>query len=466
MFKRILIFCLACFICLSGCTKREIVDKLLNGESSITVKEEQSKQNLEKEESSKTAENSEDERVSESNQALLDFQNMITAAGDYFGIAYLGYYDGEYDGLSEYMEIYGFYEEFPFLREMSEYHSVFVPGYQLYAVVPANEEVTISIYDMKFVENDSSYSFVADEQLLFSDDGQLIILRCNESDSISNLLISASKNGEVFEYCPGLSMMDGSVITEEGMYDFTSYALIDSFYGEPEGYYYLCGTWYSTWWSTEFDCEMHLELTLNEDGTAAYSYGPVNSEVWDWFDGTWSADEMYLYLDLYGGPVDMTEETVLYEINSTYTWAVHNYAMDLYHEEGTPLMSDGAHSWFSFLPFDGWHYVNYWTTPVNESGWYYDLVLNSDGMCYFDYITENGDILVSYEGSWGVSDGYLILDMWHIDGQNPDDPDLELISGYYLASVWDYNSLMLEYMGGDILTSQMEEDGYAEFTSN
>jgi hypothetical protein len=281
-------------------------------------------------------------------------------------------------------------------------------------------------------------------------------------------MITAVKDGEALEYYPGLSMMDGSVLTKEGIYDFTSYALIESMYGaslisNP----YLCGTWYGRGFDGEAD--MALKLTLNDDGTAVFCYGRTYSDIWDWFEGTWSADEMNLYLDLYGGPVDVVEgETQMRELRSTYTWSISEYALNLYFSEGTHLMTsvDAEYPYFSFLPFDGWQYAGYWTTPVNENGWYYDFILGTNGMSFLDYYTEEGDLLVSYEGWWEVHEGAMDLYMWRIEGENPDDPEVEFISGYYSVSLSDDGSLILEYISGDILTLQMEETKYAEFSNN
>ena len=89
---------------------------------------------------------------------------------------------------------------------------MFAPGYSLFAVIPANEEVSIQIHGLEFGDESNEYALIPTDRLFDSQDGQLTLLRCNESDEIPNVMITAVKDGETLEYYPGLSMMDGTVV--------------------------------------------------------------------------------------------------------------------------------------------------------------------------------------------------------------------------------------------------------------
>lgn len=104
----------------------------------------------------------------------------------------------------------------------------------------------------------------------------------------------------------------------------------------------LCGEW-----RTEFELlDTHelitLILNLNEDGTAEYKYGYYLSEVAESFKGTWSEKDGKLYLNLYGGPFYMGEQTPedeLYNNDCVYRYELEETGMSLKYHEGGVLVN-------------------------------------------------------------------------------------------------------------------------------
>lgn len=157
-----------------------------------------------------------------SEQALAEFQKEIQAEGSLCAAAYLGCQSGEFTEFYEWLEAAEVLAEYPFLEELAEERSVLAAGEEWYAIVPADNSMTLTVNETAFDETD--YSLKAGKELLQVSDGSPVLLRGNISDIMPNLMVTVVKNtGESLVYCPALSLRDGYLQKAEGVYDFTQY---------------------------------------------------------------------------------------------------------------------------------------------------------------------------------------------------------------------------------------------------
>lgn len=415
------------------------------------------------------------EQQTGSGDSTLDaLQKEIADSGALFGVAYLGYAElPNWMDVCVYVEANGFADAFPFLLGVMEDHAVLHEGGEVYAVVPAGKDISLTVSD--FFMDDDAYIPERGEDLLTVTDGKPLLLRGNVSEVVPNLLITAEKGSKSVEYNPCISGMDGSLVVDEGVYDFTPYELVMGGYPGydpvPDPAFTL-----NTWYAQHYDGNGNLlamTLMLNPNGTVEYSYGWPYSGVFEQFAGTWSEErtgdeigDMRLLLELTGGPVDDLGEPIQgeqYEMSCDFAWELQGSALVLSHEDGSPLLYGTEGDWYTFMSFDGFHMVNNWTSLSEYQGWYYDLQLFENEECAFSIGAIDGGQLARYEGWWYLDDGTLNLNMSLCSGQHPETPELEYISGDYLVENWEPGNITLTYLSGVILTPEMEETTKANF---
>ena len=91
-------------------------------------------------------------------------------------------------------------------------------GEDVYAIVPADPEATVKVYDCS-----TRTETEAAKVLAFTGRGDIVLLRCNESDIMCNVFVEVSNgDGQDFSFYPFLSLENGRLGTE-GVYDFTEY---------------------------------------------------------------------------------------------------------------------------------------------------------------------------------------------------------------------------------------------------
>ena len=398
--------------------------------------------------------------------ALSALRAEIADGGALLGVAYLGYTElPDWADLAAYVEEGGFEESLPFLLDIPEERAVLQEGGEIYAVVPRGEDVTVTVSDFLMQDNP-----VRGEDLLTVSDGKPMLLRGNISEIVPNLYITAKDAvGNTVEYTPCLSGMDGSLVTASGIYNFTPLALIYPGY-DPVPEPVFTGTWYAQNYDGDHNL-MALTLTLEPDGRAFYSYGEPYSEVLESFEGTWTEGtngteigDWWIRLDLTGGALDESGNVQQpHALTGTFNWDIDASALVLCHAEGSPLLRGAEYVWHYFMPFNGFHLVNNWTSYEEGRGWYYGLQLFENGECYFYIEDAAANQLVGYEGWW-----YLEGDILHLNaglhlGQHPESPELDYLYGQYLVENWEPGDMTISYVSGEILTLEMEEHYRANF---
>ena len=146
------------------------------------------------------------------------------------GCAYLGSTNGETDtDLTALLEGADCLIAYPFLREIPAEQVVAPGGWDIYCIVPADEDVSITVNEFGWPSWDAEGP-VAGEVLWESGSGTPLCIAANVSDIMPDTQITVTAaDGTAIIYQPFLSLRDGSLaVPEDGtVYDFTVY---------PEGF--------------------------------------------------------------------------------------------------------------------------------------------------------------------------------------------------------------------------------------
>ena len=283
----------------------------------------------------------------EGEEALSELQEKISADGKLLGVAYLGFidYDTKFD--MEEFKKQEHIKALPLIENIYEYAEN--EGYRIYAIVPADNQVTITVCKCEFGEEYLPY----DGEELIKANGPILV-RGNVSDTIPNLYVIAKKGSEKVEYTPVQSGMDGRLENSKNkVYDFTPYDQMPEFMGAdrvPDAVF--CGEWiaFSNDGNEE---ERALTLSVNPDGSVFYAYGIGNSEILEQFEGTWQLDENdILSFELLGGQPESIENPVVtnpYDCNPSFAWEMTSEGFLLTHIDGDEILYGTKGSTFLFV---------------------------------------------------------------------------------------------------------------------
>ena len=167
---------------------------------------------------------------SEAEQSLADLRETIRAAGAVLGCAYLGSTNGETDtDLTALLEGADCLTAYPFLREIPAEQVVAPGGWDIYCIVPADENADVAVNEYGWLTEGAELP-EAGELLYHGSGAAPVYLIANESDIMPNTQVTVTAaDGTAVIYQPFLSLRDGSLaVPEDGtVYDFTVY---------PEGF--------------------------------------------------------------------------------------------------------------------------------------------------------------------------------------------------------------------------------------
>ena len=276
---------------------------------------------------------------------LTELKDRIKADGKLIGVAYLGWIEGDAETAKTELAKLDYIEDISFIKDIEKYAEN--EGYRMYAIVPADNQVTITVCKCEF---DEEYLPYDGEELIEANDP--ILVRGNISDTIPNLYVIAKKGSEKVCYTPVQSGMDGRLENSETkVYDFTPYDKMAEFSGSdeiPDAEF--CGNWIA--FANDGNGEERaLILELNTDGTVSYAYGIGNSEVLERFEGTWKLDGDVLKLNLNGGVVEGVDEPIVispYPLNASFEWEVNPGGLELTHIDGDAILYGTKENTFEF----------------------------------------------------------------------------------------------------------------------
>ena len=127
------------------------------------------------------------------------------------------------------LEDNGYAARYPFLLDLPSKLAVSTGGWEIYCIVPADEDVSITVNEFGWPSWDAEGP-VAGEVLWESGSGTPLCIAANVSDIMPDTQITVTAaDGTAVIYQPFLSLRDGSLaVPEDGtVYDFTVY---------PEGF--------------------------------------------------------------------------------------------------------------------------------------------------------------------------------------------------------------------------------------
>lgn len=152
-------------------------------------------------------------------------RSRISDNGSMLGIGFFGYVDSEADNdsIKAYISAGDLAKNYPFLNKCD---AVLSNGAELYALVPVNDTVTVSVYPSEISES-GDYINKKDNPICIGKPGETVILRCNISEICANVLICVTDGKNVIEFHPTISLENGCVLPANGCYDFSIHAMTE-----------------------------------------------------------------------------------------------------------------------------------------------------------------------------------------------------------------------------------------------
>lgn len=263
--------------------------------------------------------------------SLSQLREEAQSAGADAAIAFLGSLS-EGEAMADFLSGCDLPEDYPFLGDIDEAHTVRAAGYEVYCLAPVQADAPLTV--QAFVMDESNqYLGEAGETLYESQTGEPVLLVCNISDIMPNLLVTLTRaDGQTSSFNPFLSLCDGRVDlpSEPVLYDFSRYDSIG--YGKTQADF--LGDWTSA--------ELPGQLSFAEDGTMTFTSGGET------FSGTF-----YIISDSATGSYRPGD--VLFELTGDArsvwgTFAIQRSgdAITVTHTAGDPLLSGWENAAISF----------------------------------------------------------------------------------------------------------------------
>ncbi len=287
----------------------------------------------------------------EENTYLKNIREQVQGADKLLGVAYLGDVEGDFQTIGEYLDSQEYIKVYPFIKEIKESHFIENEGAELYCVLPADNNVSVTIYET--VLNQETAQPEQGEQLFLKKDGKPILLRGNISDIVPNLMIVAKKDDSEVSFSPSLSLKNGMMDnSRQEIFEFTPYELMPQFNGTDASVQWeFCGDWTAT--VTEFNGETYqLNFSAASDSCVELSY--ESETVTGSYTGNWLIlSDQRLRLELGGEAKDskMPDALGLHtDVDGIYYWDMQDGNLILTYINGTPFYPVATVKEFRFVP--------------------------------------------------------------------------------------------------------------------
>lgn len=162
--------------------------------------------------------------LSEGEKALKKIKSEMGKSN--IAVAYIGYYEGNFKSLKAQLKKEGITEKYPFIENItkSRFHSQ--QGCETYLIIP-KEAMVLSVYEYGF---DMQGNPLKGEAFAVYSDAMPFIIRGNISDIMPNFYLEGQINGKTkIKYNPCLSLENGKLQQQKGVYDFSPYELLPFF---------------------------------------------------------------------------------------------------------------------------------------------------------------------------------------------------------------------------------------------
>lgn len=208
--------------------------------------------------------------------ALTAFRQTLAEKQAPWAIAYLGDLSAQ-QSLEDLVEAEA--ETYPFLAEIPDEQVLVTQGTEVYCLVPGDPADTCLVQTCAAGEDGD----LIPGETLYEGTGQPVLLVCNVSDVLPNLLVTVTgADGSEETYAPCRSLCDGTVAlpADSAAYDFSTYR--DAPTGETHTAF--LGAWTAT--VSRNGTQVLCALDFADDGTMTYRVGYPGSEWLDCLEGT------------------------------------------------------------------------------------------------------------------------------------------------------------------------------------
>lgn len=216
--------------------------------------------------------------------ALTNLRQDLEAKGSICAVGYLGTLP-ESGSAKALLEDSGCLEDYPFLADCPV---VTTTGHQVFFLIPQETQATILVQEY-ICDESNGYQGDVGNTLYEGENGQPVILVCNQNDVLPNLVVTLEgANSETFSYSPVLELCGGTVFipADAAMTDLSDYEAIP----QPESPPAPAAVDFTGSWRTYEDFEGYevvLDMIFGEDGSAEYLNGYRDSEYLSDYQGTW-----------------------------------------------------------------------------------------------------------------------------------------------------------------------------------
>ena len=167
--------------------------------------------------------------LSEAEQSLADLRSTVKSEGASLGCALLGStYGSDAIDLHALLEDNGYAARYPFLLDLPAELTVCTGGWDIYCIVPADEDARVTVNEFGWPSWDAEGPVVG-EILWESGSGMPLCIAANVSDIVpdTQITVTTSDSASVI-YQPSLSGRDGTLaVSDDGtVYDFSCYDLL------------------------------------------------------------------------------------------------------------------------------------------------------------------------------------------------------------------------------------------------
>lgn len=280
-------------------------------------------------------------------------------------IAFIGYIEGPMgDGYGELYRQNGYSYWYPFVEEIPYDRLVETDGWEMYCIVPRDEDASVAVNQWLMREYDGQVGGSTGNVLYRSESGEPILLLCNIDGTVPNTDVTVTApDGSWVNFHPSVTAYsDGTlrVNTTVELLDFTVPIVWDT--GEELSFEQLQGSWTSWDALTPAGDALVCSLSFYQDDGAncvAYGYGLPESEFYEFFTGTCYASDQdpgvtLFEMELTGGAA--LEDIDPYAFRGAYRIALspdRTDAITVTHLEGTPLVYGCEGGTFTFYRGNG-----------------------------------------------------------------------------------------------------------------
>ncbi|MGN0665894.1 MAG: hypothetical protein ACI4KF_05150 [Huintestinicola sp.] len=206
-----------------------------------------------------------EEKFDMSSPEMKELSKEILDNNGYLGVVFLGC-EGEYSGNTAedlFEQAANDLEGMGFEKYLDSLSYIECEGEEVYLLIPASEDCSITVYERLWGEFTEDGMPERGKLLYEGGAGELIIVKGNISDIVSNIEASVMVGSEERIYNPSLSLNDGRVSREDGVVDLTYYDA-PSLYEE-----FLSG---ESSWSRIYDELLYDFSAAGANGEEGYSF--------------------------------------------------------------------------------------------------------------------------------------------------------------------------------------------------